>query len=100
MSVKAPRGRQEVVLLVEDDPSLRLGLTTTLRSEGFRVEVAKTGTEGLAAALSLRPDVVLLDVMLPGRNGFEICEELRRRDADLPILLVTAKGEEQDRVRG
>jgi DNA-binding response OmpR family regulator len=100
MSVQAPRGRQEVVLLVEDDPSLRLGLTMTLRSEGFRVEVATTGTEGLAAALSLRPDVVLLDVMLPGMNGFEICEELRRRDADLPILLVTAKGEEQDRVRG
>ena len=53
MSVKAPGGRQEVVLIVEDDPTLRLGLTKTLRSEGFRVEVAKTGTEGLEAALSL-----------------------------------------------
>jgi DNA-binding response OmpR family regulator len=100
MTVKAPAGRQEVVLVVEDDPTLRLGLTKTLRSEGFRVEVAKTGTEGLEAALSLRPDLVLLDVMLPGLNGFEICEELRRHDADLPILMVTAKGEEQDRVRG
>ena len=100
MTVKAPEGRQEVVLVVEDDPTLRLGLTKTLRSEGFRVEVAKTGTEGLETALSLRPDLVLLDVMLPGLNGFEICEELRRHDADLPILLVTAKGEEQDRVRG
>src|SRR5262249_36126198 len=68
--------------------------------EGFRVEVAKTGREGLEAALSLRPDLVLLDVMLPGLNGFEICEELRQNDADLPIILVTAKGEEQDRVRG
>jgi DNA-binding response OmpR family regulator len=100
MSVKAPEGRQEVVLVVEDDPTLRLGLTKTLRSEGFRVEVARTGAEGLEAALSLRPDLVLLDVMLPGYNGFEICEELRRHDADLPILMVTAKGEEQDRVRG
>jgi DNA-binding response OmpR family regulator len=86
--------------VVEDDPTLRLGLTKTLRSAGFRVEVAKTGSEGLEAALALRPDLVLLDVMLPGLNGFEICEELRRHDADLPILMVTAKGEEQDRVRG
>jgi DNA-binding response OmpR family regulator len=100
MSVKAPEGRQELVLVVEDDPTLRLGLTKTLRSAGFRVEVAKTGSEGLEAALSLRPDLVLLDVMLPGLNGFEICEELRRHDADTPILMVTAKGEEQDRVRG
>ncbi len=100
MTVKAPEGRQEVVLVVEDDPTLRLGLVKTLRSEGFRVEVAKTGAEGLEAALSIRPDLVLLDVMLPGLNGFEICEELRRHDADLPILMVTAKGEEQDRVRG
>jgi DNA-binding response OmpR family regulator len=100
MTVKAPEGRQEVVLVIEDDPTLRLGLTKTLRSEGFRVEVAKTGGEGLSAALSLRPDLVLCDVMLPGLNGFEICEELRRHDADLPILMVTAKGEEQDRVRG
>ncbi len=100
MTVKAPQGRQELVLVIEDDPTLRLGLTKTLRSEGFRVEVAKTGTEGLEAALSLRPDLVLCDVMLPGLNGFEICEELRRHDAEMPILMVTAKGEEQDRVRG
>ena len=100
MTVKGPQGRQELVLVIEDDPTLRLGLIKTLRSEGFRVEVAKTGSEGLEAALSLRPDLVLCDVMLPGLNGFEICEELRKHDADVPILMVTAKGEEQDRVRG
>lgn len=98
MSVK--EGRQELVLVVEDDPTLRLGLTKTLRSEGFRVEVAKTGPEGVEQARALRPDLVLLDVMLPGLNGFEVCEELRREDADVPILMVTAKGEEQDKVRG
>jgi DNA-binding response OmpR family regulator len=92
--------RQELVLVVEDDPTLRLGLTKTLRSEGFRVEIAKTGPEGLEMARNVRPDLVLLDVMLPGLNGFEVCEELRRADADLPILMVTAKGEEHDRVRG
>ncbi|MFT3775678.1 MAG: response regulator transcription factor [Minicystis sp.] len=100
MTARPPEGRQETVLVVEDDPTLRLGLTKTLRSAGFRVEVAKTGREGLDTALALRPDLVLLDVMLPGLNGFEICEELRRHDAELPILMVTAKGEEQDKVRG
>ncbi|WP_437962967.1 response regulator transcription factor (plasmid) [Sorangium sp. So ce119] len=100
MTQKTPEGRLETVLVVEDDPTLRLGLQKTLRSAGFRVEVAKTGAEGLSMALAAPPDLVLLDVMLPGMNGFEICEELRRRDADLPILMVTAKGEEQDRVRG
>lgn len=92
--------RQEMVLVVEDDPTLRLGLTKTLRSEGFRVEVAKTGPEGIEMARNVRPDLVLLDVMLPGLNGFEVCEELRRADAELPILMVTAKGEEHDKVRG
>ncbi len=96
----ATEGRQEIVLVVEDDPTLRLGLTKTLRSEGFRVEVAKTGPEGIEMARAVHPDLVLLDVMLPGLNGFEVCEELRRADADLPILMVTAKGEEQDKVRG
>lgn len=96
---KSAEGRQETVLVVEDDPTLRLGLTKTLRSEGFRVEIAKTGPEGVELAQSLHPDLVLLDVMLPGLNGFEVCEELRRLDADVPILMVTAKGEEQDKVR-
>jgi len=98
--IKAPEGRQEVVLVIEDDPTLRLGLTKTLRSEGFRVEIAKTGPEGIELAQTVHPDLVLLDVMLPGMNGFEVCEELRRLDADVPILMVTAKGEEQDKVRG
>jgi DNA-binding response OmpR family regulator len=101
MTVRPPEGRQELVLVVEDDPTLRLGLEKTLRSEGFRVAVAKTGPDGLERALGAeRPDLVLLDVMLPGMNGFEICEHIRERDPDLPIILLTAKGEEQDKVRG
>ncbi len=100
MTQKTPEGRQETVLVVEDDPTLRLGLQKTLRSAGFRVEVAKTGAEGLSMALAARPDLLLLDVMLPGMNGFEVCEELRRHDAELPVLMVTAKGEEHDKVRG
>ena len=100
MTGRASSGRQETVLVVEDDPTLRLGLQKALRSAGFAVEVAKTGPEGLEAALSSLPDLVLLDVMLPGKNGFEICAELREKSADLPILMVTAKGEEEDKVRG
>ncbi len=92
--------RQETVLVIEDDPTLRLGLTKALRSAGYRVEVSNTGSEGLDSALANRPDLVLLDVMLPGKNGFEVCEELRRADEDLPVILVTAKGEEEDKVRG
>jgi DNA-binding response OmpR family regulator len=92
--------RQETVLVVEDDPTLRMSLRATLRSAGYRVEVADTGTTGLEAVFTVRPDLVLLDVMLPGMNGFEICERIRQRDGELPILLVTAKGEEEDKVRG
>jgi len=100
MTNRPPAGRQEVVLIVEDDASLRLGLQKTLRSAGFRVLTASTGTEGLDSALAERPDLVLLDLMLPGLNGYEVCEEIRRADAHMPIIMLTAKGEEQDKVRG
>jgi len=92
--------RQETILVVEDDPTLRMSLRAALRSAGYRVETAATGPEGLDQALSARPDLVLLDVMLPGMNGFEICQSIRQRDPELPILMVTAKGEEEDKVRG
>jgi DNA-binding response OmpR family regulator len=99
MSATRP-SRQERVLIVEDDPTLRLGLTKALRSAGFQVDVAKTGREGLDLFLADRPDLVLLDVMLPEKNGFEVCEEIRAEDDDIPVILITAKGEEEDKVRG
>jgi two-component system alkaline phosphatase synthesis response regulator PhoP len=92
--------REETVLIIEDDAGLCLGLTKVLRSHGYRVRVAKTGPEGVAMDSAEPPDLVLLDVMLPGMNGFEVCEALRRRDPDLPIVFLSAKGEEEDRVRG
>jgi two-component system alkaline phosphatase synthesis response regulator PhoP len=100
MSAKRPEGRQETVLVIEDDATLRLGLTKALRSDGYRVVTAPTGNEGLEAALAEPPDLVILDVMLPGLNGYEVLEGIRERDADLPIIMLTAKGEEEDRVRG
>lgn len=92
--------RQEHVLVVEDDPTLRMSLRATLRSAGYKVSVAATGTEGLEEALAGGHDLVLLDVMLPGLNGFEILARVRDRNVELPILMVTAKGEEEDKVRG
>jgi DNA-binding response OmpR family regulator len=92
--------RQETVLVVEDDPTLRMSLRAALRSAGFRVDVAKTGDEGLGMALSSPPDLVLLDVMLPGMNGFEVLARIRETHSRLPVLMVTAKGEEEDKVRG
>ncbi|MCA9599727.1 MAG: response regulator transcription factor [Myxococcales bacterium] len=93
-------GIQETMLVVEDDRSLRLGLEKTLRSQGYRVRVAGTGSEGLEAALAERPDVMLLDLMLPEMNGFEVLREIRARDTELPIVILTAKGSEEDKVRG
>lgn len=90
----------ETILVVEDDAALRLSLVKTLRSEGYRVLTASRGDEGLQQALAEPPDVVLLDVMMPGMNGFEVCQELRQRLPELPILMVTAKAEEADIVRG
>jgi DNA-binding response OmpR family regulator len=90
----------ETILLIEDDKSLRLSMQMALRAEGYRVTVAGSGDEGLAMARSAWPNLVLLDVMLPGLNGFEVCAALRKENAELPILLVTAKGEMEDRVRG
>jgi len=95
-----PSINQETVLVVEDDPTLRMGLRATLRSAGYRVQVASTGLEGRDLAWSEPPDLVLLDVMLPGMNGFEVLRDLRERDPDLPVIMLTAKGEEQDKVQG
>jgi two-component system alkaline phosphatase synthesis response regulator PhoP len=90
----------ESLLVIEDDPILRLALTKTLRAARYEVRVAPDGIAGLEEALRSPPSLVLLDIMLPGKNGYEVCAELRAHDADLPILMLTAKGEEADKVRG
>jgi two-component system, OmpR family, alkaline phosphatase synthesis response regulator PhoP len=90
----------ESILVIEDDAGLRFSLQLALRAERFEVRVAKDGREGLDAALANKPTLVLLDVMLPHMNGFEVLAELRRIDVDLPIMLLTARDSEEDRVRG
>jgi len=87
------------ILVVEDELALRDALAYTLRHEGFDVELREDGESGLAAALSDDIDLVLLDLMLPGLTGTEICRRLRAESA-VPIIMLTAKGAEVDRVLG
>lgn len=88
------------ILIVEDDAALRLALSDRLSLEGYQVELATNGDEGIRLAESSAPDLLILDVMLPGRSGFEIARDLRNRGMDLPILMLTARGEVTDRVVG
>ena len=88
------------VLLVEDEPGLVLTLTDRLTAEGYRVESATNGNVGLERASSEAFDVILLDVMLPGRDGFDVCRTLRQRGVSAPILMLTARGQVVDRVVG
>jgi DNA-binding response OmpR family regulator len=88
------------VLLVEDEPALARGLSDTLRGQGFDVHIAADGQQGLDMALSLRPDLILLDIMLPKVNGFEVCRTLRGQQIDVPIVMLTAKGQEEDIILG
>lgn len=91
---------REHLLIIEDDPTLRRGLSDNFEQRGFRVHTAADGEAGLGAALNDPPDLVLLDIMLPKVNGFEVCRAIRQRKLDMPIVILTAKGQEQDIVRG
>src|SRR5262249_6911901 len=88
------------VLIIEDDPTLLRGLHDNFRMHGYHVKLAGDGREGLTAALDNAPDLVLLDIMLPTVNGYEVCRELRLRGLDMPIIMLTAKGQEEDIIRG
>lgn len=90
----------EHLLIVEDDPTLRRGLADNFGSRGYRVETAADGRAGLDAALHEPPDLVLLDIMLPEVNGFEVCRAIRAASLDMPILMLTARGQESDVIRG
>jgi two-component system response regulator RegX3 len=88
------------ILVVEDEAAIRDGLTDVLVYHGYRVDAVGDGREGLQKALSGQYDLVLLDVMLPGRDGFSICDEIRKVDRDQPIIMLTAKTTDQDIVNG
>jgi DNA-binding response OmpR family regulator len=88
------------ILVVEDEPVIALGLRDSLEAEGYEVEVAADGVAAEARARAGRFELVLLDVMLPGRDGFSICRNLRASGYSTPIILLTAKGQESDKIRG
>lgn len=88
------------ILVVEDDPHILLGLEEVLRSEAFEVAVCSRGDQALAAYDKHHPTLIVLDVMLPGKSGYDICRELRARKIQTPILMLTAKGQEIDKVVG
>jgi two-component system alkaline phosphatase synthesis response regulator PhoP len=90
----------ESILIVEDEQDLRMTLTDRLESEGFNVQFAKDGKEGLEKATSGAFDLIILDVMLPGKNGFDICRDVRQAGLITPILMLTARGQTVDKVLG
>ncbi len=88
------------VLIVEDDPHILLGLEEVLRSDGFDVAVCSRGDQALEAVAKQRPGLIVLDVMLPGLSGYDICKQLRSRKLSTPVLMLTAKSQELDKVVG
>jgi two-component system, OmpR family, response regulator RegX3 len=90
---------RRTILLVEDEPAIAEPLAETLEREGFHLEVAGTAAAALEKATAVRPDLILLDLMLPDGSGYDVCREVRR-DSQVPIIMLTARGEEADRVIG
>ena len=88
------------ILIVEDEPDMASGLRDNLEFEGYDVRIARDGEEGLALAKEAVPDLILLDLMLPKKSGFDVCRELRLRGTRIPIIMLTARGQETDKVVG
>ncbi len=90
----------ETILIIEDDAAILRGLADNCQYAGYNVETAIDGEDGLEKALDIMPDLILLDIMLPKINGYEICRLIRKEKLDMPILMLTAKGEESDIILG
>ena len=91
---------KKTILVVDDEPHIVLGLRDALEFEGFRVITADKGKEAIALARAETPDAIILDLMLPDVNGYAVCDELRRLNAVVPIVMLTARSQEADKVRG
>ena len=91
---------EEKILIIEDEEDLVKGLRLNLADEGYKVDWASNGEEGLRKAMEETPDLIILDIMLPKKNGLDVCRELRQKNIFIPIIMLTAKGEEIDKVVG
>lgn len=91
---------QATILIAEDDPSILQGVVDLLETEGYQVHCVTDGQQALQAFQQHHPDLVILDVMMPGLNGFEVCKEIRKHDSHTPILFLTAQNQEMDQVFG
>ena len=91
---------QETILIIEDDKTLMRGLKDNFEFAGFTVITSEDGEEGFEKALNAKPDLIVLDLMLPGMNGYEICRSLREQELEMPIIMLTAKSQESDVVLG
>ncbi len=91
---------KKTILIIEDEPHIVMGLKDSLEFEGFSVVTAAKGKDGIALARSENPDAVVLDLMLPDVNGYSVCEEIRRWNSFVPIIMLTARSQETDKIRG
>ncbi len=91
---------KKTILVIDDEPHITLGLKDALEFEGFRVVTAGNGKDGVQLARQEHPHAILLDLMLPDVNGYQVCEDVRRFDAFVPIIMLTAKSQEADKIRG
>ncbi|MFN2437041.1 MAG: response regulator, partial [Desulfotignum sp.] len=91
---------QITILVAEDDPHIRMGLVDTLESEGYRVIEAYSGVQAVDRFHTGGVDLILLDVMMPGKSGYDVCRDIRAAGDPVPIIMLTAKGEEIDKVVG
>src|SRR5438034_2426466 len=97
MTVEQQQGN---ILIIEDNPDLAYGLRTGLEIEGYAVDVAEDGETGLARAKQWLPDLLILDLMLPGMDGYRVLKNLREDGLEMPVLILTARGQEADKVLG
>jgi DNA-binding response OmpR family regulator len=98
-ALPTPTGRRKI-LIVEDEPDIARGLRDALDFEGFDVSAVGTGAEGIDSVRSNTPDLVILDLMLPDLNGFQVCEQIRVSHPTLPVIMLTARSQEADKIRG
>ena len=100
MNIQENSGVVKIILIIEDDISILRGLKDNLIFEGYKVLTSSDGQEGLQMAIENEINMLLLDIMLPGINGYDICRRLKKEKPDLPIIMITARGTEIDKIRG